>query len=427
VKKFFAITLVMLTLIIFAACDGNDGNEPEPAETENDEPPIIAELFLSIEELGETIVATGEFWNRWWASHHTFEWEHIDDSQRNWQPWDETLTPSHHPLSRGFAILLPSSGFANANDLTAELAQFYTQAWLDAGIFVEPLVTTTLPDGTIAQVGGIGGIEEYDGQLYVFIQVESTLRPDWRTATHTLIWQDSNCAEVETVVQTYIYGYYPDYEMPTITYRFTFVNGRIDSVYGYRQDAEIHQAFPEYEEAFPHNNYEHQADFRQDFPEDETEWQGFYAVLNGMILSINRAEDVDLERLDGLHSFDHTILWEAQGYGEEMIITATEPIFDVSMIHFQSDWHWYAGEQLYTMWGTYAITDTLNPREALHIHGFTQRATMPWSGISFYDAHGERHFFAIHHDLGTVGPSWYTMWDITSQIRFDEVTRNEGN
>jgi len=242
-KKILAIIPLVFVIFALAACNGESYTlEPTQTQNENNPTSIVHEEpsepahEWTIEELGATIEAAGEFWNKWWASHHTFEWEHIDDSRRNWQPWDETITLAHHPLSRGFAVILPSSGFVSFDDVGTHLSQFYTQAWIDTwtdvGVFTDPIVSMIMADGTIAQVFGIGGIEEYDGELFVFIQTEWSARPDWRTATHTLIEQDGNRTVVETVVSTHIDGYFPDYEMPTITYRFTLTDGKIESGVG---------------------------------------------------------------------------------------------------------------------------------------------------------------------------------------------------
>lgn len=257
ILKIIGITLLISLLIVgFAACnrqtdavdsptEADTGNQSATATDSISTPPSEPSHEWTIKELGSVIETAGDFWNKWWASHHTFEWEHIDDSRRNWQPWDEAITPAHHPLSRGFAIVLPSSGFASLDDVGAYLSQFYTQAWIDTwtdfGLFTDPIVSMQITDGTIVQLFGIGGFEEYDGELFVFIQTEWSARPDWHTASHTLIEQDGNRAVVETVVSTYVHGYSPNYEMPTITYLFTFIDGRIDSGYGYWHEAESSQ------------------------------------------------------------------------------------------------------------------------------------------------------------------------------------------
>jgi len=180
----------------------------------------------TLEELGETIVAAGEFWNQWWASHPTFEWEHIDDSRRNWQPWDPDITPAEHPLSRGYAVLLPSSGFASLDDLSAHLSQFYTQRWIDISGqgFAESRVDTRTTDGTDTAIFGINRtFEGFDGELFVFIQTEWSARPDWSTAVHTLTGRDGNRAFVETVVAADdVAGGGGEF-----TYRFTFIDGKI--------------------------------------------------------------------------------------------------------------------------------------------------------------------------------------------------------
>ena len=297
-KYVFSLVILAAMLLAFTACGGN-GNvyeEPTPQPstalppTPEPTPTPEAPREWTIDELGATIAAAGNFWNEWWASHHTFEWGHIDDSRRNWNPWYEEIAPAHHPLSRGYAIVLPSSGFESVSDIGTYLLQFYTQAWvnrgLDEGRFAECNVTMEFMVGEYVYLFGWTGFEEYDGYLYIFVQPEWSARPDWATATHTLIEQEGNRAVIETVVSTYVHGYTPSGEMPTIIYRFTLIDGKIDSGFG-----QLHIAEP-----------------TQDFDT----WQGLDVVHGSMILSIHRAEDVDLERFV-LHSIDHTILW-GQGY-----------------------------------------------------------------------------------------------------------------
>jgi len=237
------MTIVLFALFSLAACDGNSDtavplttqtvtqNGTNQANIISEQPPEQPHEW-TIEELGATIVAAGEFWNKWWASHHTFEWEYIDDSRRNWNPWDEAITPAHHPLSRGFAIVLPSSGFESLDDIGAYLSQFYTQAWIDRGFFAEPEVLIEIQAGEYATIFGFAGFEEYEGYLFIFVQSEMSARPDWQTATHTLIEQSGNRAVVETVVTTSINGFEGGGIMPTITYRFTLIDGRIESGFG---------------------------------------------------------------------------------------------------------------------------------------------------------------------------------------------------
>jgi len=241
-RKIIFTALMLFMLIALTACNGNDDtSEVSPTQNENAHVDVSGDQPSqhTLEELGATIEAAGEFWNKWWASHHTFEWEHIDDSRRNWQPWDEAITPAHHPLSRGFAVVLPSSGFASLDDVGAHLSQFFTQGWVNAWTdrrqFAEPYVTMRLSAGEYPFIFGFYGFEEYDDELFLFIQTEWSARPNWLTATHTLIEQDENRAVIETVVSTYIPGQTPQEvpphqeEIPTIRYRFTLIDGKIDS------------------------------------------------------------------------------------------------------------------------------------------------------------------------------------------------------
>jgi len=199
-------------------------------------PPASTEVPLhTVEELGGIIEAAGDFWNSWWASHHTFEWAHIDDSRRNWQPWYEEITPAHHPLSRGFAIILPSSGFETLSGISNYLLQFYSQDWKGRGEIAEPRTIMQTPDGEEHYLFGANAFEEYDGELFVFIQTEWSARPNWQAASHTIVEQEGNRAVVETIVPMYIHNFRPYLygdEVPTFTYNFIFIDGKIDAARG---------------------------------------------------------------------------------------------------------------------------------------------------------------------------------------------------
>jgi len=352
----------------------------------------------TLEELSATIIAAGEFWNRWYVSHNTFEWTHIDDSRRNWQPWDETITPAHHPLSRGYAMLLPSSGFANLYDLGDYLSQFYTQAWvargIDAGGFGESKVEMAFMADEYIHIFGWGNtIEEYDGELYIFIQFEWSARPDWRSATHTIIEQDGNRAVVETIVPTYVHGYFPNYDMPTIIYRFTLIDGKIDNGVGRLEQPET-----------PQDSH------------DDHIWQGFHARFEDARLFIYRAEDVALESFDALHAIRHPgFPGLSTEHGDTMLIGASQAIYNVSLIIIESVWDEVANQDGFTVTDSFMITETLQPGEGITISDYISAGTLPWSGITFTVAPGERYFFAINHD-NSDSLNWFILLDITGQM-----------
>ena len=242
-NKIYGVLLLLLLTAGLTACNGENGstantevnlNQPavnQPSDTTATTPTTHPHQH-TLTELSETIEAAGEFWNGWWHRSGAFAWEHIGDYIPNFQPFDENIAPAHHPVSRGFSLLLPSSGFASLDDIATHLLQFYTQSWVDRGQFAEPLVSAEFMGEEVQRFGWTNAFEEYDGNLYVFTWNESQPRPDWQTATHTLIEQNGNRAVIETVVQTSIYGFEGGGIMPTITYRFTFIDGRIDNAYG---------------------------------------------------------------------------------------------------------------------------------------------------------------------------------------------------
>jgi hypothetical protein len=73
--------------------------------------------------------------------------------------------------------------------------------------------------------------EEYDGELYVLTARMGTLRPFWATAIHSLVEQEGNHAIVETIVSAYDHMDM-GVELPTATFLFTFIDGRIESGVG---------------------------------------------------------------------------------------------------------------------------------------------------------------------------------------------------
>jgi len=234
-RKFFIVASLLFTLTALSACGGN-GDAPESsvvqnAATQNENNPTNVGSEQSqqwtIEELGATIVAAGQFWDEWWYLRGLFAWdEHIDDT-----PWDYWIEQPEHPRSRGFSVLLPSSGFESLNDIGGHLLQFYTQSWMDRELLGESIFHVEIDNIYHHIFGSPAAFEEYDGVLYVATARYGAVRPDWHTATHTLIEQDGNNAVVETTVTAYDHRGSGD-EMPRATYRFVFYNCRIESGLG---------------------------------------------------------------------------------------------------------------------------------------------------------------------------------------------------
>ncbi|MCL2356649.1 MAG: hypothetical protein FWC70_05760 [Defluviitaleaceae bacterium] len=146
-------------------------------------------------------------------------------------------------------------------------------------------------------------------------------------------------------------------------------------------------------------------------------FRGYYASLGDGHLFVYRAEDVATADFSALHTIDHGLAWEPfDDIGEEMLIGASQPLQDVSLIHFSNDWDDDAEDFIFILMESFEITPSLAPGEGLLIQRYSGLGTFPASGISFYDAEMNRHFFAVQHDNSNA-PYWYFMRDITGQIR----------
>ena len=389
-KKWYIALLATFIMVMPTACSEATENQPTHSPNLTVELSTAAEpsTTWTVEELAATIEAAGMFWEDWWEMRGAFAAdEHIDWSQ--WKEWSEDT--QYHPLANGYSVFLPSSGFASLDDISTHLMQFYTQSWIDKGEFNESRVIMEVSGNYYDLFGSPNApaFREYDGVLYILNLRHWTIRPDWATAIHTLVEQDGNHAIVETVVSTYVSGYDGGGATPTITYRFTFIDNKINGVLG-----------------------------EWEWAEDETHWQGFAINIGEIVLFAYRAEDVAPDRFDTLHSIDHSLLWGTPGHGEQMLIGTRNPIYNVSLIHFSNDFDADRNEDIFILTESHNITDSLSPSEALIIHNYTSLGTFPWSGISFQDSHGEKHFLAIGHDTSD-SPYWYMMLDITSQMRFE--------
>lgn len=226
-RKFLMLLILLLLAAGLAACDGD-----------NDMTDLATEPYYqwTVEELGETIVAAGTFWEDWWYMRGRFGWENFE--QFDWgDPLPEhyaTSSPEHsawlerqgvlteeymdrfpeHLHERGtFGILLPTSGFTSLNDIREYLLRYYTPAWIDAELHHDFSVFV-----------------EYDGVLFVDITRAGFVRPNWETATHAIIEQSDGHVTVETTVLTGAWHREPyEYVYPVETqHRFVFVDGKID-------------------------------------------------------------------------------------------------------------------------------------------------------------------------------------------------------
>jgi len=209
-KRFIKLALAVLLVANLLVTDvtpivANDyGTDQTYEETELETPVVELDLDadsanIPIEELGTTIVAAGTFWENWWNLNGMFAHEHIEGEG----------IPAH--LEGVYSQLLPTSGFESINDIRNYLLQYYTETWVDLELF-----------------GEFSSFVEYDSILYIHTARAGFPRPDWETAIHILVEQDGMHAVVETTVLT-------GTSNPAVTpwetqYRFTFTNGRINSV-----------------------------------------------------------------------------------------------------------------------------------------------------------------------------------------------------
>jgi|GEM_PF-6942092 len=169
----------------------------------------------------DIILTAGGFWEEWWNMEGIFNWGHIDVT-----PWEYWTQKPYDPRSMGFSRMLPESGYTSEDCIRNILLQFYTPRWIDVNVFGRGYVEH---EETAVVLSGVGiPFVEYNGELFVMTARMGVVRPDWTTATHTLIEQSGNRTVVETVVTTYDHMGVGG-ELPTATIHFTFIDGRIDS------------------------------------------------------------------------------------------------------------------------------------------------------------------------------------------------------
>ena len=186
---------------------------PDPVESTATESEPWEYREWSVEELGEIIVTASTFWEDWWNGRGVFEHAEFVD-------WYEL--PLYISDTRGFAFerLLPESGLMSMDDVREFLLRYYTESWVEMAL-----------SNAIPYVGR--PFVEYDGVLYVDVTRAGFPRPDWDTAEHVLMEQGNGRAMVETTV---LWGSwhmlpYRGYAYPwEVIYRFTFIDGRIDTM-----------------------------------------------------------------------------------------------------------------------------------------------------------------------------------------------------
>ena len=206
-KKIIAIAAGLAMLLLFASCTNDvTGPEPPPYTTTTATTAPEAPREHSLEELGGTIVAAGTFWEDWWSQRGAFASEHLAQGE---------ALPEGLPENRTWVRVLPSSGFESLDGIRAYLLQYYTESWVEAALG-----------------GEFTSFAEYDGVLYMEGTRAGAARSNWETAEHALIEQEGGHAVVETTVMFGAWHRYPEMAeyMQPVQYRFTFVDGRIDSI-----------------------------------------------------------------------------------------------------------------------------------------------------------------------------------------------------
>jgi len=188
-KRIIALLAAVAILVVLAAC-GTTETIPHIDDT----------LYhISAQTRDNIIVPAGNFWEDWWNLRGAFAPEHIGEG-------------SDDPV---FAELQPTSGFGSLAELRTHLLQWYTPAWLDANLHYHFI--------------------EEDGVLLVATARAGIVRADWSTA------QIVTTAPELTVLVTFgAWHREPGEQYPhDVTYRFTFVDGRIDMI------ERVHAATPE--------------------------------------------------------------------------------------------------------------------------------------------------------------------------------------
>ena len=402
------IIIILIGLLLLAGCseNGSEAYEPQDEPQEASEPTVLqapspndaaaqtyewnlgedvaaqtyewtldedaaAQTYeWALDGLAATIVAVGELWEDWWHLHGVFSWQYFDTV--NYElPGDL--------LSRGFSRLRPSYGLSDFDDARQLLSEFYTQGWIDNFLESERVFF------------------DLDGELLIHTARYGTVRPNWETATHTLIETTANettanRAIVETKVTAYDHRGSGD-EMPTATLEIVFLDGKIDSGL---------------------DNWIMEWEWNDDaFMPPLVVWESYAAEANGTMVVIDHANHVNLESFDALHVIDHSIFWYGDS-DEEIIIFATQPIYNASLVYFTGDWD--GADMAYSVIQSHNIAAILTPGEGLHILNYVSLGTLPWSGISFYDADGKQHFFSMGHDTSD-SPHWFLMMNITDQMQ----------
>ena len=376
IMRFFTITIALVIIMALSACttggENNQANENASGNYPAAKPTPTAEPIIThtIEELGATIEAAGQFWEDWWHKQGAFS--HTDGTSV-FIPTDE------HGSGISYAPLLPSSGFENLNDIRYHLSAFYTEWTVNSEI-------------------GVIFIER-DGGLYFLDARAGFPRFDWTTATHRLIEQDDHRAVVETLV---LHGYFALAPGSFVSLRFYMLNGRIENIEG---GSIVHATLWQ----------------------DEEPWNEFSMYHAGTIFNIAYATEFLLAAFEYAHEADYTVVRNARDrvqsepWGDRIAIWASRPLFQLELMLIG---HEVLGEELiFIPVSTHEKIDELRPGQVFVINNYVGLCLIPWSGVTFLDEYGERHYFRMQHD-NSDSPNMFFMapfYDRTDELPDDWV------
>jgi len=339
----------------------------------------------TIDDLSSIIISAAGFWDDWWALRGPFAWENIDDTA--WYYWVEQ---PDHPRSRGLNRLKPQSGFATLYDISDYLGRFYTQAWIACELFGEG--TTLYEPGEIF-FGYPYAFEDYDGELYVSTARWGNLRPNWPTASHTLVSQSGNHTTVQTTVVAYDHRASGD-EMPMATFNFVFIDGRIESGLGYWTWPDTGEwAGTPAEDPYvplPYVSLPYDSVPDNIFTTSIGHIAFHIAPADNPILDFFPQQRIDYNGLRAVREGENP-----QHHGDSLAIWSSDYMFEVELINFTED---LTDGLSFVPVSSFGFIDVVAPGQALVIYNYVGVGTMPWSGITFLLDTGERIHFWMQHD-----------------------------
>ncbi|MCL2828597.1 MAG: hypothetical protein FWD99_07680 [Oscillospiraceae bacterium] len=114
-------------------------------------------------------------------------------------------------------------------------------------------------------------------------------------------------------------------------------------------------------------------------------------------LTITRLEYGDgpgpLEHVTFTHMLDYSELRGDAEFGDTLMIQTYTPLRDFAVINMSNDA--LNDEIIFFPLESFGTVENFLPGEAFIIHSYMGVGTLPWSGITFLDENGQRHYFAI--------------------------------